>query len=58
MSRSKKPLYLITYRSIPYKKSRENVEIPEKIQKSQIPPLPAGRQGLWNDYTDFKWVQK
>jgi len=36
MGHSKKPLYLIAYRSFPYKKSRENVEISEKVRKSPI----------------------
>jgi hypothetical protein len=28
------------------------IEISEKVQKFLITSLPAGRQGLWNDYTD------
>ena len=34
------------------------MEISEKIQKSLITPLPAGRQGLKNDYTDARCIGK
>jgi hypothetical protein len=30
------------------------MEISEKVQKSLITPLPAGRQGLKTDYTDAR----
>jgi hypothetical protein len=33
------------------------IEISEKVQKSLITYLPAGRQGLWNDYTDTKCIE-
>jgi hypothetical protein len=32
-------------------------EISEKVQKSLIKYLPAGRQGLWNDYADLKCIE-
>jgi len=34
------------------KKFEIKFEISEKVQKSLITPLPAGRQGLETDYTD------
>ena len=34
------------------------MEISEKVQKSLITPLPAGRQGLKNDYTDARCIGK
>jgi hypothetical protein len=33
------------------------LEISEKVQKSLITPLPAGRQGLGTDYTDTKCIE-
>ena len=33
------------------------LEIPGKIWKSLITHLPAGRQGLWNDWTDKKHIE-
>ena len=33
--------------------STEKSEISGKVQKSLITLLPAGRQGLWNNYTDY-----
>jgi hypothetical protein len=34
------------------------LEISEKAHKSLITCLPAGRQGLWADYTDMKDIEK
>jgi hypothetical protein len=33
-------------------------DISEKVQKSLITFLPAGRQGLEADYTDRKFIEK
>jgi hypothetical protein len=30
---------------------------PEKVQKSPITPLPAGRQGLRTDDTDSRYIE-
>jgi hypothetical protein len=38
--------------------SRNFLEISQKVEKSLIAPLPAGRQGLSNDYTDYKCIEK
>jgi hypothetical protein len=43
MDRPKKPLYLVSYRSIPCKKSRKNVEISEKNPEISD-STPARRQ--------------
>ena len=41
----------------PLKLSIKLLESSEKFQKSLITYLPAGRQGLWNNYTDTKCIE-
>ena len=43
---------------MPLNLSRPLPEISEKVQKSLITPLPAGRQGLKTDYTDARCIGK